>query len=300
MTNLPPTTESALVPAGPSGLEWLFDASSFPPRWHCGDWSKALGWTHIISDSLIFVAYAAIPAALFFFIARRRDIPLRLIFWLFMAFILSCGLTHLTDATMFYYPMYRFLAVMKVMTAAVSLSTAFVLIRLMPSALRLPAVVRQAEDSKAELQVRRKSEEKLSEERAKLEERTSHLTVRDRRIRKAMIGANGGAVCWNVETGEILWEVGLTEAQRRPASMNHVRNWEQALDPGSFDALRQAAQRTVRTGERLIIELPFAPHESAPTRLRLRADRDPGSGESEHELVGLFVVLDRDEIKTRS
>ena len=34
----------------------LLDTTGFPARWHCGRWSSELGWLHIVSDALIFLA----------------------------------------------------------------------------------------------------------------------------------------------------------------------------------------------------------------------------------------------------
>src|ERR1043165_732740 len=31
----------------------LLDTSDFRPRWHCGQWSPGLGWTHIVADLAI-------------------------------------------------------------------------------------------------------------------------------------------------------------------------------------------------------------------------------------------------------
>ena len=45
---------------------------------------------------------------------RRRDVPFQGIFWLFVAFIFSCGFGHMVEATIFWHPWYRFAAVVKV------------------------------------------------------------------------------------------------------------------------------------------------------------------------------------------
>src|SRR5207253_1757420 len=69
-------------------LTWPFDTSDFPPRWHCGSWSGALGWLHILSDLGVWSAYVAIPCVLGYFLWRRKDLPFRTVFLLFGAFIL--------------------------------------------------------------------------------------------------------------------------------------------------------------------------------------------------------------------
>src|SRR5262245_61016961 len=107
-------------------ISLLFDTRDFPARWHCGRWTAELGWTHIVADLAIFGAYAAIPAALAYFVVRRRDVPFQGVFWLFVAFIFSCGFGHLVEATIFWHPWYRFAAAVKVFTAAASWATVIV------------------------------------------------------------------------------------------------------------------------------------------------------------------------------
>jgi hypothetical protein len=64
-------------------LTKLFDTTDFPPSWYFGHWTEGHGWLHIISDSLIGAAYAAIPLLIMFFALRRRDLPVMPVFALF-------------------------------------------------------------------------------------------------------------------------------------------------------------------------------------------------------------------------
>lgn len=115
----------------------LFSTADFPARWHCGLWSPAHGWLHILSDLAVFGAYVTIPFLLIIFVRRRSETPFTGIFWLFSAFIISCGLTHLMEAIIFWAPAYRLAGVLKFSTAVVSWLTVFGLIRVMPGALQL-------------------------------------------------------------------------------------------------------------------------------------------------------------------
>lgn len=110
----------------------IFLADDWPPRWVCGEWSSFHGWLYITSDIAIWLAYFVIPAILIFFIQRRHNLPFQPVFWLFGAFIILCGSTHLIDAIMFWWPGYRLSALIRLMTAVVSMATAFVLIRDLP------------------------------------------------------------------------------------------------------------------------------------------------------------------------
>ena len=85
-------------------FEKLFGTESWPPRWHCGRWTDFHGWLYIISDLAVWAAYFVIPIFLIKLIRQRPGIPFPRVFYLFGAFILLCGTTHLVDATMFWWP----------------------------------------------------------------------------------------------------------------------------------------------------------------------------------------------------
>ena len=117
----------------------LLSTAGFPPRWRCGDWSEFHGWLYIASEITIWLAYFIIPTILILFVQRRRDMPFLPVFWLFGAFIVLCGTTHLVDAIMFWAPAYRVNALVRVATALVSMLTVFHLIKILPLALSLRA-----------------------------------------------------------------------------------------------------------------------------------------------------------------
>ncbi|MEZ6140443.1 MAG: response regulator [Zavarzinella sp.] len=118
----------------------LFNTNGFPARWNCGTWTAGHGWLHIIADSAIFAAYFAIPCLLAYFVLRRRDLPFPPIFWLFAMFILSCGIGHAIEASIFWHPWYRLSGFVKMITAIVSWATVIGLIPLIPKALSLPGL----------------------------------------------------------------------------------------------------------------------------------------------------------------
>lgn len=134
------------------------DTDGFVPRWDCGLWSPELGWLHIISDIATWGAYTAIPIALIYFISRRRDIPFSGLFWLFGAFILACGTTHLLEAIIFWSPVYRLSGLVKLATAVVSWVTFFALVRVLPAALALREMARKGVTLEAELKERKRAE----------------------------------------------------------------------------------------------------------------------------------------------
>ncbi len=112
----------------------LLDTSGFPSRWNCGTgWTLFLGWTHILSDIAIWLAYFCIPAMLFYFSAKKKqDILSKKIFVLFGAFIFCCGTIHLVEASIFWHPWYRLSALIKFITAIISIWTAIELAKAIP------------------------------------------------------------------------------------------------------------------------------------------------------------------------
>ncbi len=124
-------------------MDWLlhlFDSSGFTPRWFCGEWSETLGWTHIVSDVVTFLAYSTIPILLASLIRKRGDLPFPRLFWLFGGFIFACGTVHLVEAIIFWQPHYRLSAALKVATALFSVATVLALIPVVPRALALPGL----------------------------------------------------------------------------------------------------------------------------------------------------------------
>ncbi len=114
----------------------LFDADSWPARWVCGKWSEFHGWLYIISNFAIGAAYFAIPLVIFILLkTRKEEMPFKGIFWLFIIFIIACGLSHFMDILMFWYPAYRTSAVVLFFKAIVSWITVIALIKILPGAL---------------------------------------------------------------------------------------------------------------------------------------------------------------------
>ncbi|MGB4397936.1 MAG: ATP-binding protein [Daejeonella sp.] len=136
----------------------IFSTQYWPARWNCGRWTDFHGWLYIISDLMIWAAYFAIPFLLFRLITKRTDFPFPKIFWLFIAFILLCGSTHLMDAVIFWWPAYRFSALLRFVTGTVSLFTVYALYRVLPMVMNL----RTAAQVEAEAEQRRRAEKQFS------------------------------------------------------------------------------------------------------------------------------------------
>lgn len=154
----------------------VFDASGFPPRWSCGDWSPGLGWLHIVSDMGIWGAYLAIPCVLGYFALGRKNLPFRGVFLLFGTFILACGLTHLMDAVMFWWPAYRLSGVLKFVTASLSWATVLALGWVTPRALQM----RSPEELEREILERRRAEKEADRYAERLRSTNQRLIEAER------------------------------------------------------------------------------------------------------------------------
>jgi PAS domain S-box-containing protein len=135
----------------------LFDSSSWPPRWHCGQWTAFHGWLYIISDLLIWSAYFSIPVFILRYISKKQDVRFVRLYFLFAAFILACGATHLLDAIAFWIPVYRLNALVRFITGVISWVTVFYLIKYLPVLFSL----RSEKMLEAEIEQRKKAEEKF-------------------------------------------------------------------------------------------------------------------------------------------
>lgn len=109
----------------------------FLPHGQCLLWESRALWLHVVSDSLIGLAYMAIPLILIYFTRKRHDLPFRNVFLLFGLFIISCGMTHFMEVWTLWTPSYWLSGVVKAFTAFVSLITVVHLVPIVPKALAL-------------------------------------------------------------------------------------------------------------------------------------------------------------------
>ena len=163
-----------------SFLAAIFSENSFTPHGFCLAWEPVLLWLHVVSDSVVALAYYTIPFAILYFMARRQDLAFRSIFALTGTFILACGTTHVMDVVTLWYPVYWLDGIIRAFTALVSIGTAAVIWLVMPKALALPSTA-QLEEANRRLQheigERERADAALRDANAELEQRVALRTA---------------------------------------------------------------------------------------------------------------------------
>jgi PAS domain S-box-containing protein len=94
---------------------------------------------HIASDGVIAFSYFVIPFALLLLRNKRRDVKFGWMFMLFGVFIVACGATHLMAIYTLWHPIYRLEGAIKAIPALASITTALLLLKLVPTVAKLPS-----------------------------------------------------------------------------------------------------------------------------------------------------------------
>ncbi|MCL1473028.1 bifunctional diguanylate cyclase/phosphodiesterase [Argonema antarcticum] len=147
----------------------FFAPGNFIPYGHCDPWPEGLVWLHILSDTLIALAYYSIPLMLLCFVYKRQDVPFKSLFWLFGAFMVASGTTHILSVWMIWQPNYWLSGSFKAFTAIVSLYLAALVFPLIPKVLALPSPAElEATNQKLEREImeREQAEADLKESEA--------------------------------------------------------------------------------------------------------------------------------------
>lgn len=229
----------------------IFDTSLWPPRWQCGTWTDFHGWFYILSDIGIWLAYFAIPVILGFFLYKKKDteFPFPGITLLFISFILSCGLTHLVDAIIFWEPVYKLSAVIRFITATVSIGTVFALIRVAPKVMQykspqeLEKIVEKRTDA-----LKRANEKLATEIREKEAAKTeSRLLLESLPIIAWITDAKGESIYVNGRWKEY---TGLES--------NDDESWHKVVHPDDLEAGEKLWEHCVKTGDDFIVEQRLA------------------------------------------
>ena len=233
---------------------------SLLPHGYCFTWNPSLLWTHVLSDSLIGLAYVSIPITLLHLVRKRTDLPFNWIVVLFAIFIVSCGTTHWIEVWTVWNPDYWLSATVKIVTAFASVLTSIALVGLVPRILAIPTVAQltAAHDAlAAEVTIRRQVEEELRRERAALEQRVAERTDELARATATAEAAHAEADEANKLKDHFLAKV--SHELRTP--LQSTLSWAQVIKAAGASDPERAAQATthivhnVRSQARLLEDL---------------------------------------------
>lgn len=113
---------------------------AFHPHGTCFLWMREMIAWHVISDALIAMAYVVISFALIIFrshISLSQALP-RWAFASFGTFIFACGMTHVMDIVVVWFPIYVAQGTIKTICALASISTAAILVGVLRNFLKKP------------------------------------------------------------------------------------------------------------------------------------------------------------------
>ncbi|WP_333437868.1 PAS domain S-box protein [Microcoleus sp. D2_18a_D3] len=187
----------------------FFETAGFIPHGHCYLWQTNLVGLHILSDGLIALAYYSIPIMLIYFVRQRQDIPFQKVFFLFCAFIIACGTTHIMEIWTLWFPTYWLSGGLKAITALISIYTASELVLLIPSALALPSpaqliVANQALEKEINERKRAENERKQIEVALRNSEEQFRNAFENASIGKAIVSLDGHWIKVNPALCQIL------------------------------------------------------------------------------------------------
>jgi signal transduction histidine kinase len=254
----------------------LFETSEWPARWHCGTWSDFHGWFYIISDLLIWASYFTIPVLIYIIIKKRSDTPLKGLFLLFVAFIILCGTTHLIDAIIFWWPIYRLSALVRFLTAAVSITAVYALYKRLPMILSL----RSIDELEKEIAERKVIEEKLAASEFLLSE-------------TGKIGKVGG---WEMDaqTEKITWSKTVYQIFEIPYNASINRDEERNCLSESYRQLRDdAVARLLSKGLSFDLELEITTKEHHRKWVRCYGEPLFNQAGSLIRIRGVYMDIDR-------
>ncbi len=145
----------------PNIFDGIFSADAFIPHYDYL-WQPQLRWLHLIADAVTGIVDYAMPILSIYFVRKRSDLHQfdKLIF-LFSAFTISCGTSHLMEILTLWYPTYWLSGLLKVVMAIVSVCALIELRSVLPKLLQLPSLKVTNENLEREIAERQRMEAAL-------------------------------------------------------------------------------------------------------------------------------------------
>ncbi len=114
-------------------IETIFGREAYMPHGYYFMWQPDLIGLHVVSDLITVLSCYFITAVILLLVRKGgREMSYRWIFLIWAALIFLSGSTQLIDLVTVWYPMYYLQGIVKMMTAAVALCTALLIVPLAP------------------------------------------------------------------------------------------------------------------------------------------------------------------------
>ncbi len=282
-------------------LRWLTAPNGFMPHGHCYLWTPSLIWLHAGSDALIATAYATIPITLLVLMRRRRDIPHNWMLLSFGVFILACGATHVAEIVTVWLPWYWIAGLLKAVTAAASLATAFALVRLLPALVAVPSSDQLAASNRelaAEVGARRRIEDELRTVNERLESRIAERTRELNEANRALAASEARyrAIVESAEEGIGVVDSGGRTAVANPALVRMLGRDRDSLIGMPFAEVLHGWQgeAAALAGDRQAREFSLPLPSGATRWMRLSASPLAGDAPGAADAAGAVLVMASD------
>lgn len=261
--------------------------SDFMPHGHCYFWKPEILWLTVGGDALTAAAYYSIPLMLLYFAKTRQDLAHKHVFFLFAAFIMLCGTTHVLDIWTAWVPTYRLAGVVKMVTGLVSIATAAVLYKSIPAMLAIPSNVQLEAANrqlKAEIKEREKTQAELNKAKRELEthvqERTAQLFQANRdleaeieerkKAQKALLDRNHDLVRINADLDSFVYLAShdLKSPVANMEGLLEALREEMTAPDGAVEPILERLETSVRKINHTIQDL------SDVSKIQRRSDND--------------------------
>jgi signal transduction histidine kinase len=194
-------------------LRQMFSSDTFMPHGHCYLWQPGLLWLQVVSNAVIGLSYVAISVTIAYLVRKSHSLPFKGMAIAFGTFIISCGLTHLSDIYVIWYPAYWLDGALRAVTAVASVLTAVLLPPLVPEAIALVRSARTARERGIKLEAAIEDLGQMYEKAREIDQlKTRFFANVSHELRTPLTLILG-------PTEKLAAAVNLTEPQRRDAEL---------------------------------------------------------------------------------